>query len=1003
MENNETEKNTISQVIINEVEKVIAQLHENLYVPYDMPSEIANDPVVIDTERKLGIRAACERGYDVIADKFYVKEKIKKQMRSGAIESVVSVQEFDIFADYFAYLRGEIYSFACYYGYKFSDEELANYSIDMSRLNFESLLDYTINDFTLKPNISELQEYKEAERVRKRIKEWLSKFNNCDTYNKFVKTINKVNQSSFAKKYKDILICEYINNHREEAFPILIQYVNSNWTTSLEGILCLLYDPNIVLKNYGNVIYSRSAASKHKLELKKFVERLNAGTQNISKKIYFDKEIKMYVHCLSTSYNYMNISVYHTFETFEEFALFLKNDLSDCNLLNASIPKLDKSKYCSNENTIWPLEYQSDIYYSVIKRFDQRKNKFVVAQRWLTRNKILIKEYRHTFDFFIDFVKFLNKDLSNANLLFCDGLENVKDLNIYNLSNAKIRGVVESKLDLGFVHIKLPSCIEFSAVSSNELATINNLEQSRSPLSWREEGNRHRKIFYLSDIHLPHRLSIAKCINDGDIEYTLRSIVEAILRIVPRRSMFNPNSILLIGGDTSSDYKLFERFIRILNMYVKGTGIQVVFTLGNHELWDFNGYMFKEIVSVYRKLLNDNNMYLLQNSILFSNDSGSLEELSDEQILGMSPDEAYDKVRSARTIIFGGLGFAGKNMHFNADHHIYRSVINRQQEIAESIEFEMLYNKVCASLSTRNVIVLTHMPKADWSKANELQGGFTYVNGHSHKNLFYDDGIYRIYADNQIGYYAKSLMAKCFYVDCTIDIFGRYLDGIYEITADEYRDFYRKKNIRMEYNRSNKLYMIKKNGYYMFINEYENGTLYILNGGAIKKLPINSLEYYYNNIEHVVAIINPPLQKFTEYQTSIAGAVKSFGGSGVIHGAIVDIDFFNHIYVNPIDMTITPYWADDIIHKIVYPSVPALLEDRCPQMFIAYKNLSDSELNKQLILQSKTKCLGKEVYLSTDIYRASNEIKKMQKLIDGILTTWIDPKTGAKEIKFSGD
>lgn len=420
MENNETEKNTISQVIINEVEKVIAQLHENLYVPYDMPSEIANDPVVIDTERKLGIRAACERGYDVIADKFYVKEKIKKQMRSGAIESVVSVQEFDIFADYFAYLRGEIYSFACYYGYKFSDEELANYSIDMSRLNFESLLDYTINDFTLKPNISELQEYKEAERVRKRIKEWLSKFNNCDTYNKFV-------------------------------------------------------------------------------------------------------------------------------------------------------------------------------------------------------------------------------------------------------------------------------------------------------------------------------------------------------------------------------------------------------------------------------------------------------------------------------------------------------------------------------------------------------------------------------------------------------IFGRYLDGIYEITADEYRDFYRKKNIRMEYNRSNKLYMIKKNGYYMFINEYENGTLYILNGGAIKKLPINSLEYYYNNIEHVVAIINPPLQKFTEYQTSIAGAVKSFGGSGVIHGAIVDIDFFNHIYVNPIDMTITPYWADDIIHKIVYPSVPALLEDRCPQMFIAYKNLSDSELNKQLILQSKTKCLGKEVYLSTDIYRASNEMKKMQKLIDGILTTWIDPKTGAKEIKFSGD
>lgn len=69
---------------------------------------------------------------------------------------------------------------------------------------------------------------------------------------------------------------------------------------------------------------------------------------------------------------------------------------------------------------------------------------------------------------------------------------------------------------------------------------------------------------------------------------------------------------------------------------------------------------------------------------------------------------------------------------------------------------------------------------------------------------------------------------------------------------------------------------------------------------------------------------------------NIADAVKKLVDIG-IHGSIIDIDFLNHIYVNPIDFSITGYWARDIINKIVFPSIPTLLESKCPKLFDNYK------------------------------------------------------------------
>ena len=74
---------------------------------------------------------------------------------------------------------------------------------------------------------------------------------------------------------------------------------------------------------------------------------------------------------------------------------------------------------------------------------------------------------------------------------------------------------------------------------------------------------------------------------------------------------------------------------------------------------------------------------------------------------------------------------------------------------------------------------------------------FVYVSGHTHRNVFYDDGAIRVYAENQIGYHNDNVHLRSFLLDGKYDYFTDYKDGIYEITKEEYQDFMHGKNITM--------------------------------------------------------------------------------------------------------------------------------------------------------------------------------------------------------------
>lgn len=78
-------------------------------------------------------------------------------------------------------------------------------------------------------------------------------------------------------------------------------------------------------------------------------------------------------------------------------------------------------------------------------------------------------------------------------------------------------------------------------------------------------------------------------------------------------------------------------------------------------------------------------------------------------------------------------------------------------------------------------------------------------------------------------------------------------------------------------------------------------------------------------------------------------------------------------------------------NKIVYPSIPALLEKNCPAIFEKYVKLLKGNSENPLVQKRQTNvAVLPQMYLDTDIYKASREIKKMQKLHSNILSSWYE-------------
>lgn len=500
------------------------------------------------------------------------------------------------------------------------------------------------------------------------------------------------------------------------------------------------------------------------------------------------------------------------------------------------------------------------------------------------------------------------------------------------------------------------------------------------------ENLKNNVIYYISDLHLDYKI-----LNHFKNRVSNEKVVDYINAIADKISeqfcqSFLLYSYLLIAGDISFNFELSRIFFeRLVSNKKIGKRSRIIVVLGNHEYWEEKNVSATN--DKYKELFDKLGITFLHNELLYV-DKLNFNKLTEDEINNSIKGEIAEKCLNSNLMILGGTGFSGLNPKYNASKGLYKNAIKTiEDDKIESLKMEKVYKKLKEELGNREMIVLSHMPKPDWSNDN-YNSMWIYVSGHTHNNEYYKDSSHTIYADNQIGYYNDNINLKYFVCNRKYNIFNNYSDGIYEISRDEYIRFNYGMGIRMSYNRTDgKIFLLKNSGVYLFLRQ-KNSSLYLLEGGKIKKLKVLDLNYYYNNMPYYSQKIKEGTSKYNNFMKKLSEYVKSFGGYGTIHGCIVDIDFLNHIYVNIFDGTIRPYYALSTTYKIPYDSLEELLESKCPKLYLNYKKALTSKSNL-IRMNNKDSSLKSEVYENTDIYKISNYMRSLQYLVeDNVIRAW---------------
>ena len=620
-------------------------------------------------------------------------------------------------------------------------------------------------------------------------------------------------------------------------------------------------------------------------------------------------------------------------------------------------------------------------------------SKFVVIKKL----SIIYKKIKYLFNSFAEFYLFLNGDLSNADIYEYnfDGV----DLKKYNLDNVAINSTVLIKNGL-YDDTFYNEAIKPLISKNNELVKVEDTNvqilHENDILSYQSgDFMRRISIYYISDIHIDNK--IASKFKDHatkkEIEYYVKTIVDKMIDSIPSEAV---RKFILIAGDVSSSFEISKIFYQKLVERNRISSKKIICILGNHELWNLDRASDNNadsIIKLYKNMFDMFEITFLQNELLVIGDD--FEVIPESEIESMTAEELKKKTLESQLTIFGGIGFSGHNPYFNATKLIYFDTVPTLEEDKKlTNKFNALYTKLKDCLSNEKMIILTHNPKQDWSTDN-YNSNWIYINGHTHKNIYEKNSDKQLYADNQIGYLNEDVRLTKIDYSLKCNIFNDYEDGIHMISLDQYLLFYQKMGYSISCKLQGEFYLLKKNDILMFAYKNDKGNLYIMNGGRQNKLDHKDIEHYYNNMDNYSIIIKEGTKSYYEYINQLSDYIKSIGGSGNIHGAIVDIDFYNHIYVNIYDGKITPYWASSMNFKIVYSSIQELLSNHCPKML---ENMNSNK-NELVVMKNELIPSVGEFYEDTKIYRESRIMKKIQYSIDdNIIRVWNDNLLDEKEI-----
>lgn len=713
-------------MIGEEIKQTIHQLKTYEMSTMNMPKDVHYNKDIVKTARKIRLIERIDRGFrgfDVIHNFFFVEERIFWKNFMGELICQDNRLIFDTFKEYYEYLDGDIYKKSCYKYCNFNKYKafIKKKKIDISRLlERETFLTETIDDvFSQK----ELDAYDKAEQNKKLIKKWIKKFEDCTSGYDLEVVVEEYNKS----KIKNILdVSFFFYNYifkdvdDKNRFNAIMEYMCTGKDPEYKMIdaLCSIYNPNDVIENYNYLGGTKQTNSKHKNKLKNYVKLLDAGKIKFKTRCYFDD--KSHYYCEETKgvedgLNWASVSYQRYFETFDEFIKYKNGNLNGVDLSSAIKLNVDFSLYEMDETTKLPLLAINDLLCEINKEY--QNGIFIVWKEWKTKKGNSVKRNSFVTQYFFDFVYFLKGNLSNSFLVFCDGLKNLTDYGSIDFSGARMTSKLCEKFGISYEsYILNKDAIEsFTIVEKNEIDTslalienenieiaVNN-RNLHDPSLLKEDDRSFQSIYYITDIHLMHRIEHANCKSKDDVRYVLEKVVDNIANETGR--------FLLIGGDVSSDFSVFESFVKLLKWKLSCKiyrETEVVFVLGNHELWGFPKKSIDEIITIYRNVIEENGMHLLQNELLYNDSDNKICKISYEELISISTKELRTKIQSTQIVILGGLGFSGYNEELNANYGIYKETLDRAEEIAASKKFEELYNKVLPGIRDKNTIITNY-------------------------------------------------------------------------------------------------------------------------------------------------------------------------------------------------------------------------------------------------------------------------------------------------------
>ncbi|MBR3224430.1 MAG: metallophosphoesterase [Atopobiaceae bacterium] len=510
-----------------------------------------------------------------------------------------------------------------------------------------------------------------------------------------------------------------------------------------------------------------------------------------------------------------------------------------------------------------------------------------------------------------------------------------------------------------------------------------------------------RPFYYVSDLHLNHML-----VNKFPTEATERQILDFLTGIAVGLAESVPESertnVLLVLGDTSFNIEVAEIFFRALRKAWEG---RIVCVLGNHELWDWSGDGPKgrrtpavgDVVDKYREMLGSfRGICLLQNQALVLYRGMEPYYISEDQLRDEDDNKLTSYLHRSSYVILGGIGFSGLCDEYNAEKGLYRDVVtSRAEDTALSDKFSKLHERIRRLAPDANVIVATHTPMSNWSSL-DYQPGWVYVSGHTHRNTFVEEGDARAYADNQIGYSRQVAGLKRFYVEGRYDPFRRLSDGIHEVEHVDYLDFNRTRGIPIgSFNRKGQILMLKRESVYLFLFKWERtGDMYLLSGGRINKIEKQDPKYYFERMIPYVSLVKKAFSSYMSAINTIAEEVRAFGGEGRVHGCIVDIDLFNHVYLDPFTGRLKFYFATSIDDRIEYDHLDSLLKSHARHLLPFYEMLlQDASSEREPLVKREVDASVVGAIHKTDMlmYRPSNVVLSVQRLFySNVIRVWND-------------